>query len=159
MPIYMRFEGIEGQVTTKGFEKWTELLSSSIGISRHTTTGAGGKAREGAHPEISEIQISKHFDKATPKILQEAVAGTFDKKVDIKWTTTTSKKVETYFHVELKDAGITSYQQSAGPDGVPMESLTLNFAKITFSPSPLDVKGQPQKGDVVNYDLMKMEAS
>jgi len=159
MAIYMKFEGIEGQVTTQGFEKWIELLSTSIGIMRHTTTGAGGKAREGAHPEIQEIHVSKHFDKATPKILQDAVAGTFEKKVDLKWTTTTAKKVETYFHVELKDAGITSYQQSAGPDGVPMESLTLNFAKITFSPSPLDVKGSPQKGDVVNYDLMKMEAS
>jgi type VI secretion system secreted protein Hcp len=159
MAIYMKIDGIDGQVTTQGFDKWIELLSTSIGIHRHTTTGAGGKAREGAHPEIQEIHVSKHFDKATPKILQDAVAGTFEKKVDIKWTTTTKQKVETYFHVELKDAGITSYQQSSGPDGVPMESLTLNFAKITFSPSPLDVKGQPQKGDVVNYDLMKMEAS
>lgn len=159
MAIYMKMDGVDGQVTTSGFEKWIELLSTSIGIHRHTTTGAGGKAREGAHPEIQEIHISKHFDKATPKILQDSVAGTFDKKVDIKWTTTTKNKVETYFEVELKDCGITSYQQSAGPDGVPMETLTLNFAKITFTPSPLDVKGSPQKGDVVNYDLMEMKAS
>lgn len=159
MAIYLKFEGIDGQVTTSGFDKWIELLSTSIGIHRHTTTGAGGRAREGAHPEIHEIQVSKHFDKATPKILQNAVAGTFDKKVDLKWTTTTKNKVDTYLHVELKDCGITSYQQSAGPEGVPMETLTLNFSKITFSPSPLDIKGSPVKGDVVNYDLMEMKAS
>jgi type VI secretion system secreted protein Hcp len=159
MAIYMKFDGIDGQVTTQGFDKWIELESTSIGIHRHTTTGAGGRSREGAHPEIQEIQVSKHFDKATPKILQESVAGTFEKKCEIKWTTTTKSKVETYFDVVLTDCGITSYQQSAGSDGVPMESLTLNFTKITFSPSPLDVKGQPQKGDVVTYDLMQMKAS
>jgi len=159
MAIYMKFGPIDGQVTTTGFEKWIELLSTSLGISRHTTTGAGGKAREGAHPEIQEIHISKHFDKATPKILQDSVAGTFEHKVDIKWTTTTKNKVETYFQVELADCGITSYQQSAGPDGVPMESLTLNFTKITFTPSPLNVKGSPEKGAVVTYDLSEMKAS
>ena len=87
------------------------------------------------------------------------MAGTFEHKVDMKWTTTTKNKVETYFQVELADCGITSYQQSAGPDGVPMESLTLNFTKITFTPSPLDVKGSPQKGAVVTYDLQEMKAS
>src|SRR5215470_9921096 len=107
-------DGIDGQGTTQGFDKWIELLSTSIGIHRHTTTDAGGMAREGANPEIQEIHVSKHFDKATPKILQDAVAGTFEKKAEIKWVTTTKQKVETYFHVELKDTGITSYQQSAG---------------------------------------------
>ena len=159
MAIYMKFGPIDGQVTTTGFEKWIELQSASIGITRHTSTGAGGKAREGAHPEIHEILVTKHFDKATPKILQDSVAGTFENKVDIKWTTTTKSKIETYFHVELADCGITNYQQSAGPDGVPMESLSLNFTKITFTPSPLDVKGTPQKGDVVSYDLAAMKAS
>ena len=159
MAIYMKMDGIDGQVTTQGFDKWIELLSTSIGIHRHTTKVAGGGSREGAHPEIQEIHVSKHFDKATPKILQDAVAGTFEKKVEIKWVTTTKDKVDTYFHVELKDTGISNYQQGSGPDSVPMETLTLNFAKITFSPSPLDVKGSPQKGDVVHYDLMKMEAS
>ena len=44
MAIYMKMDGIDGQVTTQGFDKWIELLSTSIGIHRHTTSGAGGKA-------------------------------------------------------------------------------------------------------------------
>jgi hypothetical protein len=40
-----------------------------------------------------------------------------------------------------------------------MESLTLNFTKITFTPSPLNVKGSPEKGAVVTYDLQEMKAS
>ena len=56
---------IDGQVTTLGFEKWIEVLNVSFGIHRETRMATGGNAREGAHPEIQEIQVSKHFDQAT----------------------------------------------------------------------------------------------
>jgi len=158
MAIYMKFEGIDGQVKAVGFKDWIELDSCSLGISRHTSLGMGGRGREGAHPEISEIMVTKKFDKATPKILRESVAGTFDKKVDIKWTTTTKSKTDTYFHVELEKCGITQYSQSSNPEMVPMESLSLNFLKITFSPSPLDDAGTPKKGDVVHYNLSELKS-
>lgn len=158
MAIYMKFAGIDGQVTTKGFEKWIELDSCALNIQRHTTLGSGGRSREGAHPEISEIHVTKKFDKATAKILQESVAGTFDKEVNIKWTTTTKSKIDTYFHVKLEKCGITQYSQSSSPDHVPMESLALNFLKVTYTPSPLNDAGTPEKGDVVFYDLSELKA-
>ena len=40
-----------------------------------------------------------------------------------------------------------------------MESFSLNFTKITYTPSPLDVQGTPKKGAVVTYDLKAMKAS
>ena len=61
--------------------------------------------------------------------------------------------------MELKDCGITGYQQSSGPDSIPQESLSLNFSKITFTPSPLDAKGSPQKGAITSYDLALMKTS
>ena len=42
---------------------------------------------------------------------------------------------------------------------MPMESLSLNFTKITITPTPLDHAGQIKKGNVVSYDLEKMKAS
>lgn len=158
MAIYMKYQDIKGQVTTDGFKEWIELDSCSLSIHRHTGLGSGGKSREGANPDIQEIQITKKFDKATPLILQESVAGTFDKKVDIKWTTTSKGKVDTFFQVELEKCGITNYSQSGSPDAVPHESLSLNFLKITFTPSPLDEGGTPQKGAVVMYNLEEMKA-
>ena len=41
----------------------------------------------------------------------------------------------------------------------PVESLSLNFAKIQMTPTPLDNKGQVTKGDVVSYDLLAMTAN
>jgi type VI secretion system secreted protein Hcp len=158
MALYMKMDGIDGQVTTDGHEKWIELHSVQYGVSRSTYTGAAGANREGSHPTISDITITKVFDVATPNLWRDAVAGSFDKKVKIRFTTTTKDKTEAYHELELHDCGISSYSVSSGGDQ-PMESLSLNFTKIVHTPSPLDTKGTPKKGAVVTYDLLKMKAS
>ena len=107
---------------------------------------------------ISDISISKVFDVASPKLYQDAVAGAFDSKVEIKLTTTTKNKIDTYLALELTDCGVANYSQSSAGD-TPMESLSLNFTKIMYTPSPLDIHGTPKKGAVVTYDLAKMKAS
>ena len=40
MAIYMKFHGIEGDITTKGFEKQIEILSFSFGANRNIKTAA-----------------------------------------------------------------------------------------------------------------------
>ena len=158
MAIYMKFGDIKGQVTTEGFKDWIELHSMQMGVSRGITTGAGGASREGSHPMISDISVSKVFDVASPKLFQDSVAGAFDSKVEIKLTTTTKNKIDTYLAFELVDCGVSNFSTSSSGDA-PMESFSLNFTKITYTPSPLDVQGTPKKGAVITYDLQKMKAS
>ncbi|MFO1086851.1 MAG: type VI secretion system tube protein Hcp [Reyranellaceae bacterium] len=158
MAIYMKFGDIKGQVTTDGFKEWIELTSAQLGVNRGVSTGAGGRGREAANPSISDLVITKEFDVASSKLLQDAVAGTFNSKVEIKMTTTTKNKVDTFLALELTDCGVSSYSTSSGGDK-PMESLSLNFTKIMYTPSPLDTKGTPVKGAVVTYDLKQMKAS
>jgi type VI secretion system secreted protein Hcp len=158
VPIYMKFAGIEGDVTTQGYEKWIELNSFQYGVGRAVSSGAGGKGRESSAPNVSEIVVTKHFDKASAKLYQDSVAGTFDTKVEIKMNTTTKNKTETFLTFELTDCGVSSYSLSSGGDN-PMESLSLNFLKVMVTPTPLDKSGQIKKGDVVSYDLLAMKAS
>lgn len=158
MPIYMKFGSIDGDVTTEGYKNWIELNSFQFGVGRSVTSGAGGASRESSAPNISEIVVTKQFDKASAKLYQDSVAGTFDTKVEIKMNTTTKNKTETFLTYELSDCGVSSYSQSSGGDA-PMESLSLNFIKIMVTPTPLDKSGQIKKGDVVSYDLLAMKAS
>ena len=158
MALYVKIDGIDGQVTTEGHEKWIEVHSVQYGVSRQTYTGAAGANREGSHPTISDITISKVFDVASSGLYRDSVAGAFDKKVLIHFTATTKDKTETYLELELTDCGVSGYSVSSGGDQ-PMESLSLNFSKIMYTPSPLDTKGTPKKGAVVTYDLLKMKAS
>jgi type VI secretion system secreted protein Hcp len=158
MAIYMKFGDIKGQVTTDGFKDWIELNSIQLGVSRSVYSGAGGAAREGSHPQISDITVSKVMDIASPSLYQDAVAGAFDAKVNIKLTTTTKNKVDTYLEYELTDCGVASFSMSTGGD-LPSESYSLSFTKIMVTPSPLDAQGSPKKGAVVTYDLKAMKAS
>ena len=158
MPIYMKFGSIDGDVTTEGYKNWIELGSFQFGVSRAVSSGAGGNTRESSAPNISEIVVSKQFDKSSAKLYQDSVAGTFDTKVEIKMNTTTKNKTETFLTYELSNCGVSSYSLSSGGDA-PMESLSLNFIKIMVTPTPLDTSGQIKKGDVVSYDLLAMKAS
>lgn len=158
MPIYMKFGGIDGAVTTQGYEKWIELNSFQYGVGRAVSSGSGGNTRESSAPNISEIVVTKQHDIASAKLYQDSVAGTFDTKVEIKMNTTTKNKTETFLTFELTDCGVSSYSLSSGGDN-PMESLSLNFLKIMVTPTPLDKSGQIKKGDVVSYDLLQMKAS
>ena len=56
---------------------------------------------------------------------------------------------------ELTDCGVSGYSASTGGDN-PSESISLNFAKVMVTPSPLDTAGTPVKGAVVTYDLTKL---
>ena len=154
----MKFGSIDGDVTTQGYKNWIELNSFQYGVARGVSSGAGGATRESSAPSISEIVVTKHFDKASAKLYQDSVAGTFDTKVEIKMNTTTKNATETFLTFELTDCGVSSYSLSSGGDA-PMESLSLNFVKIMVTPTPLDKSGQIKKGDVVSYDLLAMKAS
>ena len=93
MAIYMKFGDIPGDVTTQGFKDWIEMNSFQFGVSRGVSSGAGGSTRESSSPSISEIVVTKYFDKSSAKLYQDSVAGSFDKKVQIKMTTTTKSTI------------------------------------------------------------------
>lgn len=158
MAIYMKFGDIEGQVETEGFKKWIQLYSCQFGVGRAVSSGAGGAQREGSNPSISDITVTKNYDKASGKLYSDGLGGTFNSKVEIKFTSTVKNKVDTYLAYELTDCGVSGYSLSSGGDN-PTESISLNFTKIMVTPSPLDTAGSPVKGDMVTYDLKIMKRS
>ena len=156
MAIYMKYGSIDGPVTTDGFAKWIELGSFQWGVGRGIGTAARGETnREGSEPSISEIVVTKTMDISSNKLFADAVGGTMDSKVTIKFTTTAKDKVETFLTYELTDTGLSGYSLSSGGDK-PSESLSLNFTKvmITFVGTNAKAGGTP---DTAGYDLTQMK--
>jgi len=154
--IYMKFGTVDGNVTTEGFNKWIELKSASWGINRAVSSAAGNANREGTAPSLSDVVVSKEHDSSSGKLMNDALAGAFDSDVVIKWTTTTKNKTETYLTYELTECGVSSYAASSGGDN-PNESLSLNFVKLTMTPTYLDKSGNIKRGDIITYDLKLMK--
>ena len=116
---------ITGDGASFDFDARAVTLATTQG-GTHATGGGGGAGKVGVH----DLSITKKVDKASPKLSLACAAGTHFKKVTI----TLRRAGKIYLTYNLTDVLISSVQVSgsgAGQD-VPLESISLNFAKIAF---------------------------
>ena len=144
MPIYMGIfekpnvldKSFKGEVKAKGYEGWIELESAQIGISRNMSNPTGrGSNREGTAPTVQEIVVTKNQDSVSTALFRAALDGS-GKLIVIAFV---KADASAYLKIVLQNTLITSYSVS-GHGGVshdrPMESLSLNFTKVTYETLP-----------------------
>lgn len=145
MPIYMKIEGITGSGTGK-YKGWIELSSAQLNPSRSINSSAGsGTNREASRPSVSEIVVTKSTDVASTGLFRGSLGGE-GKKVVIHFVKEDSKGQVPYLALELENTLISSYSVSGhGGDSAarPMESLSLNYTKITYSSTPVAASTAP----------------
>src|SRR4051812_27446375 len=161
MAIYLKYDGIDGDVTTKGYEKQIELLSATLAASRSIRISARREVnRETSEPSMSELHLAKEWDPvSSSKLFEESVAGKLNHKAVITFTNTVEGTVEKYLEIELTDAGVSDLHLSAAGEGAPSESISLNFAKIEYKPFTVGADKIAKAGKAVSYNLSKMKAN
>jgi len=156
MAIYMKYAGIDGDVTEEGHKKWIECGSAQFGVGRAIGGTASGAARgrEASLCNVSEITISKPSDAASQDLMREAMIGAIPgKTVKFEFVTTgRGDKAETYTTFELEQCMISGFSLSTGGDR-PMESLSLNFTKITYNMSAGSETGELDQAKRGYFDL------
>jgi type VI secretion system secreted protein Hcp len=139
MPIYLKMDGVKGDVTHQGHEGWTDITSMSWQIGRQMKTNIGStENREGSQPSMGEIILTKVTDGSSPVLSNEAATGRKAKTVQIHLVTTGSPG-DTYLEYELTNCLIANYSMNSNGDR-PNEVITLNFTKIQtkYIPSKSD---------------------
>ncbi|KAJ3062886.1 hypothetical protein HK102_008619 [Quaeritorhiza haematococci] len=139
MPIFMKIEGVKGSAVGK-YKDWIELHSAQLGSGRSVNSPTGrGANREASVPSLSEIVVTKSNDIASTQLFRLSLSGE-GKKIVIHFVKEDGKGAVPYLALELENALISSYSVS-GHGGAagdrPMESLSLNFTKITYSTTPV----------------------
>lgn len=153
MPIFMHYEGIDGNVTAVGYKEWFELESFHWGCNRQCSTPTGRAAnREVSAPSVSEVVITKKMDRASPQLLEQALVGQTGRTVTLT-ATRTGKELEAYFKYKFEDVMISSYSIHAGGNGAAVETLTFNFDKISWKYWPTKAEGQSSEPITVGYDI------
>jgi len=152
MPIYMKYEGVDGDVTTKGFEKCIELTSAQFGHARAVTSIGANDARRGT-PQVTDLVVTKPMDVSSTDLFRDSLMGQ-GKKVTLYFVATGVDKSTPFLTVELENTLISSFAVTGGhaANDKPVETLTFNFTKITYTTTTLDEKlrGTPKS---VTYDL------
>jgi type VI secretion system secreted protein Hcp len=156
MAIYMKFGGIEGDVTAEGHTGWIELKSLQWGVGRGVSSPTGGIAdRESSAPSVSECTVTKDNDTSSDGLLTEAFTGDGGGNgatVQIDFTRTQAGALVVYQTITLTNVIISGYSTSSGGDR-PSESLSLNFVKIAVTNTPMKPDGTTGSPSTTTYDL------
>jgi len=156
MSIYCEFEGINGNVTAKGFEKQIAISSFNFTTERKVTMKAGTTAnREIATPKFSEVVLTKGFDVSTVGLFKESVASSAGKKVFLHFVRTGSSGLEEYMTYELFDCLVSNLKIYAdgGFATDPREEISLSFSKLIMSYTHFDKSNSTSSPERNGYDL------
>lgn len=168
MAIYMQIQGIDGNVTTQGYQNWIELESFNFSVQRKLNTQPGRISnREGSKPSVSEVDVSKRLDKSSSLLFGEATVGTAKPTVNIHFVTTSSSP-QPYLEYTLSNVIVSAHainyehvepSEDSGTETYPLENVSLNFDKIEMKVIPFDQNHKPQSPIPAGYDLNQAVAT
>ena len=136
--VFLKLGDIKGESKDSKHEGEIDVLSWSWGVSQSGSMSAGGGGGAGK-ANFSDLSFMHALDKASPVLMKSCATGEH-----IKEGTLISRKAgkgqQEYLIVKMTDILVTSVQPS-GSSEHPMESVSMQFAKV-------DLEYKPQKADV-----------
>jgi len=141
-PIYIKFDGVDGESQDADHRDWSDLLSFSQGQYLPPSPWTGGGSRTVV---MEEFGLKKTLDKASPKLAEAVCTGRVFPKVDIHVARPLSGRTQVYYTYELRNVIVSSYHISGSTqEEVPTESVSLNFEQIKVAYTKFDAAGKAQ---------------
>lgn len=155
---FLKIQTIPGESTDDKHQDWIEILSYSFGVAQsasgsHSTAGA----RSGGRADFSDFVATHLLDKASPKLAISCSKGEHIQTVTLSLNRAGGSKEE-YMEYKLEDVIITSVStsgQSGSEGALPIETISFNYGRITFTYTETDHKTGAPKGKVSSgWDLI-----
>ncbi len=155
MPIYMQFEGVDGDVTAEGHAGWIHLDAVQWGSSRAITTSGSVDKRTKSSVSMQEVTITKKRDHASGKLWREHLMGD-PKTVILNWTVNSQGGEALIQAIKLSNVLVSSFASSGHENERATELLALNFTEIEATFYDMEEKGtKTGKPFVQSYNLSK----
>jgi type VI secretion system secreted protein Hcp len=132
MPIYMKVDDVEGDVSAQSHDKWIALHSVQWGSSRNVSTSGEADHRTKSAVHVHEVVVTKDRDSASGKLWRLQLMNDA-KTVQIDWTTQSQGGEAIYQSLKLTNALASSFSQTGHADGKPLEQLSFNFTQIELT--------------------------
>jgi len=155
MSVFVKYEGIDGESSDSGHAGWMDVEAISWGVGRQINSNSSTQGdRESSNAVITDLQITRYMDSATPKIFIESCCGT-GKEVKIHLTKTgKGSGADVFMEYTLKNALISNYTVAAHSQETnrPTETITISFVDVEVKYTPYDEDGNAQAAIAVGYD-------
>jgi type VI secretion system Hcp family effector len=129
---FLQVDGIKGESSDKDHKEWIEILSYNWGVSQMasaTASSSGGGSTQRA--DFQDLSVVKELDSATPLLSKACWGGTHIDKVVLELNRAAGDKREKYMEYIMENVIISYVSVGGGGGGIPTESLTFNYGKIT----------------------------
>jgi type VI secretion system secreted protein Hcp len=153
--IHLDLGSIPGESPSTAHQNEIEVSSFSWGVTNSPENTGTGSMKSGK-VSMTEITVTKSFDKASVQLLSAAVMNKFFKTAKITWSKSTGgKRPEDFITITLTGVLITSVQQtsSRSSEGLGTESITLSFDKVNIDYKTQDKTGLLISAGQMSYDL------
>jgi type VI secretion system secreted protein Hcp len=133
---FLKIDGIPGESLDDKHKDWIEILSYSHEMtqpSSATVSSAGGGTTE--RVDHGDLRITKHIDKASPKIYESLSKGAHIPNVIIEFCRAGGDKLK-YLEIKMEQviiAGARPGGTSKHEDGFPVEEIDFNYGKIKWT--------------------------
>ncbi|HEV7915182.1 MAG TPA: type VI secretion system tube protein Hcp [Albitalea sp.] len=129
---FLKIEGVDGESTDDKHKGEIEIESWSFGGSNAGSFSSGGGGGTGK-VSLQDFHFVKKSDKASAKLFTACCTGEHLKKATLVCRKAGTDQQE-FLTIVLTSAIVSSYQTggTAGSDIIPMDQVSLNYAKIEY---------------------------
>jgi type VI secretion system secreted protein Hcp len=155
---FLKIDGIKGESKDAKHKDEIQLLSYSFGDSQPATMAFGGGGGAGK-VQMTDFIFTMTVNRASPPLWLACATGAHIKSV-VFTARKAGKDQQEYVKIVLEEVMVSNYQSNgaAEADGLPVDSVSLNYARLVFHYHIQDEKGMVKPGARAGYNLKEMEA-
>jgi type VI secretion system secreted protein Hcp len=154
---FMKLDKIDGESKDDSHGGEIDVLSFHWGVTQSGTAGAGGGGG-GGKSSVSDFSFVKRIDKASPTLFQKCCTGEHIASglLTLRKAGGTQLEYLKYTFTDLIVSGVRPGGSAQGSDDIPLEEVSINFAKCQLAYQPQGADGQADGGPVLGgWDLSK----
>jgi type VI secretion system secreted protein Hcp len=150
---FLKIDGIEGESPDDKHKNEIQVESFSWGATNQGTMAFGGGGGAGK-VHAQDFHFLMKTNKASPKLFLACATGDHIKKAEL-FARKAGKEQQEFLHVTFSDLLVSSYQTNGDGkhDVIPMDSISLNFAKVELEYKVQNSDGKLGAASKVGYDL------
>jgi type VI secretion system secreted protein Hcp len=150
---FLKIDGIPGESADSKFKDSIDILSWSWGESQSGTMASGGGGGAGK-VNMQDFHFVMKVNKATPKLVLACASGEHIKKA-VLTCRKAGKDQQEFLKYTFSDVLVSSYQTggSSSGDEIPMEQVSLNYAKMELEYKAQKLDGSLDGGIKAGWDL------